>query len=391
MSSFPFPFHGDRPSDWNSTGLEHPYEVNFAREPGVEERRRIAEHFERALAAGAAAASPRPWEWSGSIARLWLAPRDQGDDREMLWAAGSYFRALHAVAPLRQVLFLGLVEGGTSAWDEWSARQPMLSGPFSSSVRGASADMPTPIVDTAFEAARAAGRRSSPVPAQGVALEPVDRDIRHLVGLAFPKGAEAIFHLEGQAPPRIPSDGDQIVTVTPRMLAVARQKSRAVGLVYDGDGTRRSVGGLPETFAWPLVHSDGQRGFVRARNDVYAIDFGAGTATVLFTAQEALGRMTLAGDHIIATVPGGLGVYSVSEPTGLVSKLDAPECIGLYATDDDIVWLERRGATDLYRLDAGRLTKIGSVDTELRPSPMRLDGELLAHDATRGTVRITGL
>ncbi len=382
-----FPFAGRHPKDWNSDEA-HPYVVKFVDEPSVETKTALAELVERVLATGPAAADDQPWLWSGSFAKLHLRER-WANARALFAAAAEFFQALHKLAPIQQVLFLGWVEERDASRETWAAR--LVPDPFGSILHPKNNELPKPGIDEAFEQARKNARASRPVTADGVTLHPSDHDADVLLGLAHPPGLEKVLNLEGQTPPRIPNDGDEVHCTEPLPLAIERSDGRAQRVVYVRDGERRVIEGLPTPFSWPVACPDGERGYARVGDTIYELSFKDGTAVKRYESDVPLERMVAVGEHLVATTPTNIVVLAMGEEPGVVASVRRPQCTGLASSDNAVVWLECRKKTLAFGFRDGKLKKLATIKAELRVAPRRVDGKLLAHDRQRGTLEIRGL
>lgn len=181
---FPFLFFGRRPGDWASgSNMGHAYELRFASPPRAKARAAIAQAFETALADGPVRTSgaEMPWLWAGHWALFCVgegAPRDADAFFDAMERA---LRAIHAVAPLAEVVFMGVRERGDGPWDRWSLEQqpgPSRDPHFGEYARHPDADYPDVqggapkeraqdgAADPEFEAARAKARgEAAPAPA----------------------------------------------------------------------------------------------------------------------------------------------------------------------------------------------------------------------------------
>lgn len=163
--------YGTAPADWFEGANEgHAYEIRFAAPPSEAVRQQLAQCYESALEDGAAVPSDEPWLWSGPWALLVVGERGDGDGdpaRDAFAAMEQLFVALHAVAPIDEVIFCGARALGKRAekqpppsagprWPGLAAQNDELFGR-----PPADASWPKAKADPRFEAARQSARAAA--------------------------------------------------------------------------------------------------------------------------------------------------------------------------------------------------------------------------------------
>jgi hypothetical protein len=129
---FPFLWFGRRPKDWYEGANDgHAYEICFAQAPTEKERAKIVAAFKKSLRSSAATMSKEPWLWSSRFALAFTGEKSAGEIDAFFDAMDTAVRAVHALAPIEQVVFVGTRGAPTHAWDDHtkaSGRAP-LAGP----------------------------------------------------------------------------------------------------------------------------------------------------------------------------------------------------------------------------------------------------------------------
>lgn len=122
QARFPFLFYGHRAADWFEGSKI--YEIRFRADPGPDLDRAV-EALAPHLAAGGGV------EWAGPLARLCVEETEVGAFDALFERVEAALRALHAVLPIDQVVFLSARAKGKSPWDAWSLteRPTPIGGP----------------------------------------------------------------------------------------------------------------------------------------------------------------------------------------------------------------------------------------------------------------------
>jgi hypothetical protein len=311
--SFPFRFYGVAPRDWfEGANLGHLYELQFVTAPSATARRAIAAAFEAAAFASPVDVDADPWRWSGAWVVLFVGERAAGDARGTFAAMGELCKAIHAVAPLAQVVFHGARERGTTGWDAWSVKQqdptPGPAWPGLDTSMGAygterAARKVSVSTDKAFEAARVAARnklRLANRPKTGlvaVKKAPVPR--------AAPRAHEKLF-----------PDRADVFVVNGRTFGLAgNYNDKHVAWV---EGTKLKRVKLP-WFEALGVHRDGGRLLYASNKMVYEVTLPSTKSTpVLDCGQTLAGLAYGPGDTILAMTAEYLGLFART-PRGLVN------------------------------------------------------------------------
>jgi hypothetical protein len=157
------------PGDWfEGANIGNAYEIHFAKPPDPSTRKAIATAYETALNDTPIDANhPRAqWQWSGAWAMFLVGQRPGTKAHEALETMAEVAKAIHAVAPIVEVIFHNVREAGTHAWDKWSVKQQAVPSPapawprfdFSLGFYGRKQKRvpakPTPKIDRTFEATR---------------------------------------------------------------------------------------------------------------------------------------------------------------------------------------------------------------------------------------------
>lgn len=312
-ASFPFRFYGIEPRDWfEGANLGHLYELQFVKAPSAATRRSIAEAFEAAAFASPVDVDADPWRWSGAWVALFVGERSAGDARGTFEAMGELCKAIHAVAPLAQVVFHGARERGTDGWDAWSVKQqeptPGPAWPGLDTSMGAygterPARKASVSTDKAFEAARVAARNK---------LRLAHRPKTGLVAVKKPPVPPA----PPRAHEKLFPDRADVFVVNGRTFGVAgNYDDKHVAWV---DGTKLKRVKLP-WFEALGVHRDGDRLLYASNKMVYEVTLpSTKSAPVLDCGQKLSGVAYGPGDTILAMTLGHLGLFARSK-RGLVN------------------------------------------------------------------------
>ncbi|MBN1770454.1 MAG: hypothetical protein JXB32_04265 [Deltaproteobacteria bacterium] len=144
----------------------HAFSVQFAVALSDEVLRRLAALYETSLAEGDARPAAAPWQWSGRFALFEVGER-RAHGRSFLGPVTAFLRAAHALAPIRDVVYLNAREGG-GAWDAWSLAQAPAPDPGPAGwachglfCRVVDAALPSPTPSDVFERARDAARSAA--------------------------------------------------------------------------------------------------------------------------------------------------------------------------------------------------------------------------------------
>ena len=168
--AFPFRFYGGSTTEYNEgANCGHFYEVHFRSAPGAETRLAIAEAFELAIGESPVDSGCEDWRWAGPWVLVVVGEEPECRVSEFVEGMQQAMLAVHEVAPLEEVVFLGMreLEGD---WDAWSVEQRPAPGdapawrrfgscnllPFSDERRRMAVES---TVDAAFEARRRDSRR----------------------------------------------------------------------------------------------------------------------------------------------------------------------------------------------------------------------------------------
>jgi len=133
---YPFRFYGHAPADWaEGANAGHAWEVRFESAPGAATRVELARAW-----AGAVHNSPvatAAWVSAGDWALIRVGEDEPEDCEDLPGHYKAFFdgveaglRALHAVAPLVEVVFGNGTGGGTGAWESWSRKQQPLPSAY---------------------------------------------------------------------------------------------------------------------------------------------------------------------------------------------------------------------------------------------------------------------
>jgi hypothetical protein len=123
-SRFPFFFYGIRPKDWGEgANMGHFYELILASVPDEEAERKIRAAYDKALAKGVAESGGM--KFKGASAQAIAGERKLGRYDEFFASMRKAIEAVHAVCPLRQVVYLNARTLSDDEWERWTlARQP---------------------------------------------------------------------------------------------------------------------------------------------------------------------------------------------------------------------------------------------------------------------------
>ena len=123
---FPFLYYGHEPRDWRDQ--QHCWEIRFLAAPDGQTRRAIARLVARR--SRGARFSPGRWGWCGvwALALVDEAPGAERDYRRFFAELAALFEAVHAIAPIAELVHGNSTAKGGGAWDAWShAQQPWPS------------------------------------------------------------------------------------------------------------------------------------------------------------------------------------------------------------------------------------------------------------------------
>lgn len=113
---FPFLFYGSLPRDWfEGANLGHFYELRFTSPPTPEQKLAIAAVWGRKTAAGSV--EPGPWRWADGWALVVVGERHISQHDAFFARMQELMRAVHAVAPLAEVIFWGARGETDNDWE----------------------------------------------------------------------------------------------------------------------------------------------------------------------------------------------------------------------------------------------------------------------------------
>ncbi|MCC7541910.1 MAG: hypothetical protein IT379_37165 [Deltaproteobacteria bacterium] len=355
---FPFLFFGRRPGDWaEGANTGHGYEVRFQTPPDKQTRLAIAAAFEGALRDGPVRTSDadQPWLWAGHWALFNVGETRSPKGADAFFdAMEKAFRAIHEVAPLAEVVFMGVRERGTGDWDRWSLGQqegPSRDPHFPDYLRHPDADYPDiqgaapeergldGSVDRAFEKAREKARDTAPdaTPAAGrTSGGSVKPKLVAIKAPAFPQSPEIPAKISSQFAPETPIVLDRVGSTGLLALGVKPKSmgQETISLFFDKPGAAPKAIKLPKGFyVAQAVSPDGSRAVVthRQSGDVQEIALPDCTAKKVFndpgTAQAAA---YLDADRLAFLTDGALYVLArEGKAMSAVAKMPLPDMMGL--------------------------------------------------------------
>jgi hypothetical protein len=129
VSAYPFRFYGRRPNDWyEGANLGHLYEVKLAAPPDPASRAELEQIVRAQLETGRAEVARAPFRWQGEWLLLAIGERRPGPQDAFFNAIERVMLALHARAPIVEVIFWGVRGDSTHPWDVSTlAEQPVPS------------------------------------------------------------------------------------------------------------------------------------------------------------------------------------------------------------------------------------------------------------------------
>jgi len=301
-----FDFYNESPGDWvEGANQGHRYELRFLEEPSPEQKAKIAERYEVALAEGPAEPARAFWKWSGPFAYFLAGERWLGNPRAAFARIAELVRSLDRITPLQHAAFLGAREA--KRWPPGNAPRGV------DAVRGVDDALPEPAVDEGFEEARCeardalAARRIASAfgSVEGLELLPFpDERVPHAGRDEPGDELRALFEVPDPLwitkgrPPNTYSqatDGDHPVVGSPRPVARVREGRFVRAVAYARDGERHLVEGLPRDLRALVISADGASGIVTDGESIFEIDFDAGHARSRWTATEAIHALALFG------------------------------------------------------------------------------------------------
>jgi HTH-like domain len=117
-----------RPRRTGGSNDGHYFELCFRREPNGAARGAIAGLFERRLLEGPVSPARAEWLWAGRWARF--AVGERGRALEAFYdELARLLTAIHAVAPLEQVVSFNVRAFGRDAWETWSTTEQRVPTP----------------------------------------------------------------------------------------------------------------------------------------------------------------------------------------------------------------------------------------------------------------------
>lgn len=364
--AFPFLFFGRRPGDWASgANMGHAYELRFCDPPKPKARIAIAKAFEQALKDTPVQTgdNTNPWLWAGHWALFYVGERAPRDEDAFFDAIEKAVRAIHAVAPLGEVVFGGVRERGTSAWDQWSLQRqkgPSRNPHFTDHVRHPDADYEDILgaapeepaedgeVDDAFEAAREKARAGAPRPAAGK--------------VAAGAGKPTIVSIEAKDFPAEPTIAPSIAQHFPEVLPPA--------VVTTAAGWTVALGTKPETM----------------NEEAYLLFFETPDATPKQIALPPAFYIALTvspkGDRAFVVDRGQGEMYEITIPEGAIERVHSDPSAPItasYLDADHIAILTEASLTVLERSRFG-------IDVSARKPLEDMAGMVTAH----GRIVLTG-
>lgn len=174
MAEHPFLFFGLLPDPPSPASDGHGYAVRFAKKPAKAARKTIATTLVAAARPLLGDDAEIPWRWDGAWLVAWLMDAPGTEDVasearcEALSGMAAAFTALHEVAPIAEVIYLGSAGRGTSPWDAWSWQKGAPSPDGLTLLHGGGE------VDPAVEKARAGAGATRGAPATMAATKGAD-------------------------------------------------------------------------------------------------------------------------------------------------------------------------------------------------------------------------
>ena len=383
---YPFLWYWHAPADWaEGANMGHAFELRFESPPAATVKAAIAAVV--ATADQGVLDGPDAFTWSGSWALFHV-----GEQPEVVRAAWSaeierLLLAIHAVAPLAEVVRGNARYGGTSAWDAWTKERRAVPSPHppfagyerveNDSVAGDVAGDDAGSVDPAFEEARravagAAARRATEAFVAASAEPKKDKTAKpelSLVAAPIPKAE--------------PADANDVRTAAahPDFVSSFRTPifrwARGLVMAVESPGWKAIVfeeGKEPRELAFPrrgslVVEPDATRAFIVGTNQPYVTDLDLETGEALPCVAPDFGPKWFpggAGRLVVATATEELVVLARDSDEHLTALSRIPEPRGrVYATASGR-FLVAAGKTELKAFsidDAGKLLDLARVKT----------------------------
>ena len=187
--AFPFRFYGVRPANWaEGANMGHEYRLRFREVPDSDTRAKLAEVVARPWAV-IDHGEGSSWLWSGPFVQLNIGELDHGGFDAFFAEVVDMMKAIHAVAPLDEVVALNAqsLSDGTkeeNEWERWSlsvaplpSAHPFVDdGALFFSAYGDRNVWPAPASDDAFDEARSRAIESAEEEEEEEEEEPEEED-----------------------------------------------------------------------------------------------------------------------------------------------------------------------------------------------------------------------
>lgn len=409
----PFRFYGNQPADWEvGSNASHRYRLVFRDPPDSETRARIAEAFESACA-GRVDTTRGAWRWSGRFAALVVGEHRIGEQDDHFDAVEDVTRAIHAVCPLAEVVYLDARAASFGdPWERWTiARQAVpTAAPRFGDVAALWVDAPRdvrdfdPITnDDAFEQARRDARKRC-ARARAVAL----------AGAALEAGDIALVPIaRDQVPPTMDALPEAIAGSL-RDADVARVAANGAGIIMRRVGgyyralDRITSGGVvvpveihAGSLAGPSVRFDGAVAAIAMGRSIYEVDLATGALRRVMeldaTADNTIESTAYVGtDRIAAQTRSRMLLVQRGAGDDGGTVVSSRPCASGFTTSyrDGAILIAATFSNPtayVYAADGNTLTTLAVLRTELNAYTVRVAGDRVVARGPAGDLELRNI